>query len=271
MPPQPARAYAMPVRAAVDVAGAGGAAAPPAGGAAVATPTGSQAGDGAAALGGGSNLAGALQALSDSIKSLANLISGMGSGAAGGGVRAALDGAEAGGCGGMSKTAVAGVQGAAATQAQRDAALKLQAEANASAANAQAANTATGEDDSIEAEVARLINVERTSRGLAPVTYNPQLDTAAEKHASHMSNVRKMAHDGIGDGDPGERIRATGFTKAWGENVAMGQTSAAQVVREWMASPKHRENILDPNFRQMGVGFTQEAGGRTFFAQEFGH
>jgi uncharacterized protein YkwD len=102
------------------------------------------------------------------------------------------------------------------------------------------------------------------------VSYNGALDNAAEKHASHMSIVGKMAHDGIGDGDPGERIRGEGWRKAWGETVATGQTSPEQVVREWMNSPDHRRNILDPNFRSMGVGYVTSSSGRSYWAQEFG-
>lgn len=133
-----------------------------------------------------------------------------------------------------------------------------------------AAPHASAEDDDFEGRVLELINAERAKYGLAPVRYSNTLDTAAEKHAVHMARVGKMAHDGIGDADPGARIRAEGFGDSWGENVATGQTSPEQVVAEWMASPGHRRNILDPTFRQMGVAYTTSSGGRSYWAQEFG-
>lgn len=198
---------------------------------------GTQASAGAAQVagGGGSALSAALEQLKTAVDELAKVIQKMGSG-----------------------TNVAGVQG---TQAEA-----TQFVARASTETSYASN----EDNDFERQVVDLINKERAKEGLAPVSYNGQLDNAAEKHASHMAKVGSMAHDGIGDGDPGERIRSEGFAKGWGENVATGQTSPAQVVQEWMASPGHRRNIMDPNFRQMGVAYTTAENGRSYWAQEFG-
>ncbi|MCW2925530.1 MAG: Allergen V5/Tpx related [Thermoleophilia bacterium] len=215
---------------------------------------GGPAADGAAALGGGNDLASAVAALAASVKVLADIVSKMNMSTPGGGGMAGCDMMGAG-------HGVLGVQGKAATKAQYVAPV---------AKAIVKATSANGEDDAFEAQVLSLINAERAKAGLGAVTYNSTLDTAAEKHAGQMSTVGKMAHDNIGDGDPGERIRAEGFSKAWGENVATGQTSPEQVVREWMASPEHRRNILDPNFRQMGVGYVTAANGRSYWAQEFG-
>ncbi len=127
-----------------------------------------------------------------------------------------------------------------------------------------------GEDHTYEQRVLDLVNQFRRSRGLSDLRYNPLLDNAAEKHANHMAGVRRMAHDGIGDGDAGGRIRAEGFGRAWGENVATGQLSPEQVVREWIASPAHLRNLIDPKFTQLGVGYVTDEYGRSYWAQEFG-
>lgn len=210
---------------------------------------GGDAGAGAAALAGAAvpgSLASALEAVTTAVKALADAVQKMGV-SGGGGMQ---------GCGGKGK--VAGVQGGPASRQEF-------------VARTQSTTRAGGrEDDAFEQRVLELINQERAKAGLSPVTYNGTLDNAAEKHAHHMSIVNRMAHDGIGDGTPGERIRAEGFRKAWGENVATGQTSPEQVVREWMNSPTHRRNILDPSFSQMGVGQTVASNGRTYWAQEFG-
>lgn len=203
--------------------------------------------------GGGTDLASVLEALTAAVKSLAEVVSKMGTSGGGG----AAGGCGSSGCGGA-KAKVAGVQGGAATEQQYVA--KPEGEVRA----------AKSEDDDFEQRVLELINKERSKSGLAPVSYHGALDNAAEKHAKHMSIVGRMAHDGIGDGDPGERIRSEGWRRGWGENVATGQQSPEQVVREWMNSPTHRKNILDPSFRSMGVGLSISSNGRTYWAQEFG-
>ena len=53
-----------------------------------------------------------------------------------------------------------------------------------------------------------------------------------------------------------------------GENIAAGQRTPAQVVRAWMHSEGHRNNILNPDFTQIGVGYTHtNRGYRHFWAQ----
>ena len=55
-----------------------------------------------------------------------------------------------------------------------------------------------------------------------------------------------------------------------GENIAAGQKTPAQVVRAWMNSEGHRNNILNPDFTQIGVGYTYTGRGyRHFWAQTF--
>lgn len=141
--------------------------------------------------------------------------------------------------------------------------------ASVSAPTVSAVSTGA-EDSSFEQRVVDLVNAERAAYGLSPLRYNAQLDAAAEAHNSVQVQTRTMAHINIGDGDPGARIRATGFMGAWGENVAVGQNSPDQVVREWMNSPTHRANILNPDFHQIGVSFAQTSDGYSFWTQSFG-
>lgn len=72
-----------------------------------------------------------------------------------------------------------------------------------------------------------------------------KLVAAAQAHADHMARRGKLAHFGIGDGTPWDRIAATGYTmRAAAENVAWNQSDVAEVMRSWMNSPGHRRNIL---------------------------
>ncbi len=135
----------------------------------------------------------------------------------------------------------------------------------------QSMNVQRGSEDHVfEQRVLDLVNAQRAQYGLGALAYDSRLDLASERHNLVMGATRTMAHSGIGDGDPGSRIRATGFTGSWGENVATGQRSPEQVVAEWMASPGHRKNILDPSFRRLGVAYGTGVDGRTYWAQSFG-
>ena len=54
-----------------------------------------------------------------------------------------------------------------------------------------------------------------------------------------------------------------------GENIAMGQTSPAQVMNSWMNSEGHRKNILNASFTQIGVGIAKNANGQYIWTQQF--
>ena len=63
-------------------------------------------------------------------------------------------------------------------------------------------------------------------------------------------------HDSLDGRSPGDRIRATGFQpRTWGENIFAGPSTPAEVVDGWMKSPGHCENIMNPRFRFLGVGY----------------
>jgi uncharacterized protein YkwD len=66
-----------------------------------------------------------------------------------------------------------------------------------------------------------------------------------------------------------DRVERAGFS--WtriGENIATGQSTAAEVMDSWMSSPGHCSNILDPNFEFIGVGYYEES--EQLWTQTFG-
>jgi uncharacterized protein YkwD len=142
--------------------------------------------------------------------------------------------------------------------------------AGAQAASAPPASSGTGEDHAFEQRVIELVNQERARYGLRPLSYNAVLDRASESHNAVQVQTRTMAHKNLGDGDPGSRIRSMGYYGAWGENVAVGQRTPEQVVREWMNSPTHRANILNASFTRIGVAYGQTSDGHSFWTQTFG-
>ena len=129
---------------------------------------------------------------------------------------------------------------------------------------------ASYEDHAYEQRVVDLVNQIRGQYGLSALSYDARLDQGAEGHTAQQATVGLMGHEGIGDGTPQDRMLATGWNWAWGENAAVGQTTPEQVVAEWMASPGHRANILNGDFRFLSVGYNTAADGRPYWTQSFG-
>lgn len=96
-----------------------------------------------------------------------------------------------------------------------------------------------------------LVNRERVSRGLPALVDNAKLDTSAQKWTDWMVVNNQFTH---GDDFAG-RISAAGYDwQMAGENIATGYETPADVMSGWMASTDHCRNILDPGFRDVGIG-----------------
>jgi uncharacterized protein YkwD len=132
------------------------------------------------------------------------------------------------------------------------------------------ATTSGSEDGEFERQVISIINGIRAQYGLSALAYDGRLDTAAEGHNAVMIDQKTMAHKDLGDGLPSDRVRAAGYDGAWGENVAVGQKTPQQVVDEWMASPTHQANILNPNFHLAGISYGTTSTGVAFWTNTFG-
>lgn len=105
--------------------------------------------------------------------------------------------------------------------------------------------------------VVELTNIERAKAGLQPLTLNLQLADAAQDHSNDMAKDDFFSHTGADGSTVATRVRASGYEYAnAGENIAVGQTTAEQVVESWMNSPGHRANILNENFTEIGIGYT---------------
>lgn len=104
-------------------------------------------------------------------------------------------------------------------------------------------------------EVLRLVNIERQKAGVAPLTMdNTALTSAAMKRAEEMQKVTDhIRPDGSSCFTILEEYKVK-WTHICGENIAWMQTTPAQVVDSWMHSKGHRENILNKEYTQMGVG-----------------
>ncbi len=123
-------------------------------------------------------------------------------------------------------------------------------------------------------ELVARTNMDRARAGLPPLLLSPELTSVAHQHACDMHQQRYFSHtDRRGAGAP-QRVHEAGIRSCWtGENIAMGQSSVAQVHRNWMASPGHRDNILRQDYAFIGIGISGPSNGRgrkrwvTIFAQ----
>jgi uncharacterized protein YkwD len=107
-----------------------------------------------------------------------------------------------------------------------------------------------------------LINAERSAHGLRALKLDSKLDRASRRHSQDMVAKRYFAHDSQSGARFSARIARTGWMNGrahWsvGENLAWGSgthASPGSIVAAWMKSPGHRQNILSPRFRVIGIG-----------------
>jgi hypothetical protein len=101
-------------------------------------------------------------------------------------------------------------------------------------------------------------NEDRAQHGLAPLRWDPALARAAQAHASEMVRHGELSHQYAGEPELAERAGRDGaHFSTVAENVAVAPNPQA-VEAEWMQSPPHRHNILDPQLTTIGVGLVRQ-------------
>jgi uncharacterized protein YkwD len=120
--------------------------------------------------------------------------------------------------------------------------------------------------DAVEASVNCLVNDIRTSRGLPALARSAELAAIAQRHGTDMVTRRYFAHVSPSGGTVDKRARRAGYLDGpcWvlGEDLGWAPPSIASaqaVVDAWMESPTHRAVILDPRFREIGIGLVGAA------------
>lgn len=137
--------------------------------------------------------------------------------------------------------------------------------------------TDTPTPEQIEKMIVALIdltNSERAKHHLPPLKRQEQLEQAAKWMAQDMSTRSRLSHTDSKKRSIDPRLPDFGYKdyQTIGENIATGQTSAASVFSEWMKSAEHRENILNPEFKEIGVGLFYAKSGNYYWywVQDFG-
>ena len=107
-------------------------------------------------------------------------------------------------------------------------------------------------------EVVRLTNQKRAEAGLGPLRYNAALAGAAYKKGEHMLGHDYWAHVAPDGTEPWKFFIDSGYRyKYAGENLARDFSDAGSAVEAWMASPSHKENMLSPKYREIGVAVVE--------------
>ncbi len=128
----------------------------------------------------------------------------------------------------------------------------------------------TGSFLSFQKEVVRLVNVERSKRGLSELSFNTELSNVATLKSQDMINKNYFDHTSPTYGSPFDMMKQFNISyRTAGENIAKGQRTPAEVVNSWMNSPGHRANILNANFTDIGIGVAKSSNGTLYWTQMF--
>lgn len=102
--------------------------------------------------------------------------------------------------------------------------------------------------------IIQLTNQERTSRGIGALKESPQLDSSASQKAADMFAKDYWDHFAPDGTSPWYFFKQAGYNYSWaGENLARDFQTSSGTVAGWMASPGHRDNMLNTNFTDIGI------------------
>ncbi len=120
--------------------------------------------------------------------------------------------------------------------------------------------------NALEQQMLDLINAERAKVGVDPLTFNDNLNGASEEHSKWMLQTNTFSHTGPGGNSADQRMEAAGYklegNALAGENIGWQSERGApgladdvvQVHQGLMDSPGHRANILNPDYKEIGIG-----------------
>ena len=112
---------------------------------------------------------------------------------------------------------------------------------------------------STEDQVLVAVNKARAAAGCSALTMNAKLEAAARGHAKAMATQNFFGHASKNGAKFSSRIKAQDYRYSRvAENIAAGQSSAAAVMKDWLASAGHRKNILDCALRETGIALAYQ-------------
>lgn len=119
-------------------------------------------------------------------------------------------------------------------------------------------------------EVIDIVNKERAALGLQPVQEDVYLSQLATVKLNDIVNRKYFDHYSPYYGYPWEMANYFDYEfRSFGENLAKNLVTPKSVMKGWMASPKHKENILKPNYTNIGIAVKRDGIGNFIWVQMF--
>lgn len=117
-------------------------------------------------------------------------------------------------------------------------------------------------------QVVKLVNEERAKAGLPALNMMTDITAAANVRAVEIK--QSFSHTRPDGSSFSTALKEQGVSfRGSGENIAWGQKTPEQVMNGWMNSDGHRANILNKNFKNIGVGYYQDEKGVNYWVQLF--
>lgn len=129
----------------------------------------------------------------------------------------------------------------------------------------------------VAADMLARVNGVRRRAGLPPFAPSPLLDRISQEHADDMLMRSYSGHRSPEGLAPSDRAQADGYRAGIGENIVEQRFSVEEALDAWLKSPGHRQNLLDPKGRELGLGLAigegydaAPGGYRVIWVQSFG-
>jgi uncharacterized protein YkwD len=114
--------------------------------------------------------------------------------------------------------------------------------------------------ESPERQIFNAANDARRAQGLMRLKWNEPLARAARQHADVMARQNALSHQFPNEPAlPARASRAGLYFISIAENVAQGP-DADNISDQWVRSPEHRQNLLDPEMNVIGIGIAERDG-----------
>jgi uncharacterized protein YkwD len=119
-------------------------------------------------------------------------------------------------------------------------------------------------------EVVTKTNQRRAAYGCDPLAVDFDLTIASIRQSQYMARTGRFTHVWADGSTFVTRSRQAGYEQPAGENIAWGYQTSDDVVRAWMNSRDHRENILNCDARSIGTGVAYSESGLPYYTETFG-
>ncbi len=117
--------------------------------------------------------------------------------------------------------------------------------------------------DAYEDRIFSLLNAERRRHGLRPLQRGSCASSYAERWSGQIARTQRLHHQSL------RPLLKSCRARRAAENIGYGNVSADVLMKTWMASSRHRANILNPRLNYVGVGAARSKSGHWYAVQDF--